>query len=251
MFAWLLLLLLRLAVAGPILVADQCATALKGMADVAPGSSDFAYYRVEIDKLTAFHQFPRVDPKDLRQTETAHMGGMGNKHMIVAELGGEKVIVKVTEPLNRDPAMVLQEMRRFLLLNKMGLGPELKGMVVLDSGDVGIVTTFVPGITWPLRRNETIPPGFEVKATAVEDIRRAGEKLRDAGFAYAPDIQFRITPEGRAVLIDPEFFEYSVPANPRFNLPYDPIWNTRVLAKQLEAEVGKKRERFQGLILPH
>ncbi|NQZ02864.1 MAG: hypothetical protein HRT45_19545 [Bdellovibrionales bacterium] len=49
-----------------------------------------------------------------------------------------------------------------------------------------------------------------VTPSMIEDIRIAGARLEAAGIQVS-DPQFRLTPDGRAVLIDPEYFTFGTP----------------------------------------
>ena len=78
------------------------------------------------------------------------------------------------------------------ILGELGVAPRVLGLVEIN-GRTGMVMEPVAG-DFP----ELIPAG----SRAIQDLQVATQRMQDAGVAIG-DFQYFITPEGRAVLIDP------------------------------------------------
>ncbi|MGE4106981.1 MAG: hypothetical protein AB7F66_07170 [Bacteriovoracia bacterium] len=196
-----------------------------------------------IDGLRNFNDFPTIHPTEIVDSRALpDLGGIGNKEVREASYQGKKVFVKVMDPATRTESRALNEARMTMMLNKFGLGPEFKGIMRTESGDLAIVTELIDkAVAFKPQRPDALPENFVVKASHLQEIREAGQRLEAAGIRYTPDMQFMLTPDGHAVLIDCEYFAREIPANPPTDLPYDPVKNTEFIADRLREWARRHR----------
>ena len=189
-------------------------------------------------RLNALSEIPAVSAESLGTlVKIPGVGGLGNAGVFRGALNGRQVVVKVSDPVARTERDVLNEARMTMVLNRIGLGAEFHGMVELPDGGIGLVIDYVEGIALPFRRSTLVPTGYLMRSHARE-ILNAGELIDRAGIRYAPDMQFILTPQGRAVLVDPEFFHFEVPATRTLELPHHPVGNARALSREVLGRIG-------------
>ncbi len=230
----------------PIVIHDNAS--LQGKAKLTPESGEFLYEKQRILLLTAEEKFPQVAWEDLGISSLENRGGLGNAGVGEGKLNGKRVIVKANDPVNRNPAVMLNEARWYLLLNKLGQGPEFMGLTRTPQGNLAVVMEFIEGVHFPAGGKVKDTPTFPILDSHIDDVLRLGKLLSAIGAEYTPDMQFRLTPDGRSVLIDPEFFQFTKPRIPPFDLPYNPKDNTEAIARVLR-QLQKKQKLF-GVATP-
>ncbi len=100
----------------------------------------------------------------------------------------------------------INEYQWLTYLNSLGLGPKVFGVTKLN-GKWAVVMEKVEGYpTQAIVFKTSGPPKFKLTQAMVDDIRNAARILETNGVVGVPDFQFILTPEGRAVLIDPEWY---------------------------------------------
>lgn len=235
---------------------------LRGIEQLAPGSQALRYFSSEISNLRSWNKFPRIEPSELGTLQKLDAGGLGNSGVFKAELGSETVFIKISSTQTRTEGDVLAEARNIMLLNKVGLCPEFKGLIRLDETRYGIVTAFEDGVAFPPRPGYALPADLNLTEKMATDIESAGKLVSAVGLGYAPDMQFMLTRDGRATLIDPEYFKSKFPLEAKLDLPHEPIHNAKILAADLRREIAHRRTRpvsrdsiprgtRGGLILPN
>jgi hypothetical protein len=186
-----------------------------GMEWLAHDSQAFQVLKNEISNLREWSHFPEVSPSQIGRMERLSVGGLGNDGVFRAKLlDGRDVIVKISSPTARTEGDLLAEARNTLILNKLGVGAEFHGVIRFGDGRYGLVNEFIEGVAFPIAPNRSLPPGFRFAESMATEMEQTGILIARAGYRYAPDFQFMLTPRGRAVLIDPEFFRFEVPARP-------------------------------------
>jgi hypothetical protein len=222
-------------------------SAVLGKDKLTPDSPNFRYVAGLVAQMRKPNQLPSVGWSALQAVERRRADGKGNGGILQAKLNGRAVIVKLFSPEKRSEKFFVNEARWLLILNKIGLGPEFYGVTQGPNGEMGLVMDRIEGQAFPVRERHSFRPDFSIQLRMLQDILNTGLLLAKAGLQYTPDIQFILTPEGRAILIDPEFFAEKVPLNPPLDpaiMPYDPIFNTRSIAGAL-AELAKAPRRVQ------
>jgi predicted Ser/Thr protein kinase len=213
------------------------------------------FYKNLIFGLKSESQFPSVHESELQIQAQLNVGGRGNKNILLATYHTHQVIVKISDPSMRSEENVLNEARWLMFLNKFNLGPEFYGLRRTTQGELAIVMQFIDGEAFSLSSSQVKIP---ITKLMIFDIRKTGFNLKNLGIAYAPDLQFMLTKEGHAQIIDVEYFRWSVPLLPPFDpkvMPYDPVQNTEALIEKLRIEAAKQirpepaPKKFEGLIL--
>jgi hypothetical protein len=218
------------------------AAQLFGKQHLMPDSPEFAAIKDKILALTSHRDLPVIDFRRLTNLAkfTPGFGEAQNDYHRVfrAKLDGVREVVIKTIPLghfdripgrgltNYDPTRLsdthLNELKSLLLLNKLNLAPELFGLTHLNAqaagkiaahstkGELAFVSEYVPGKSLPLHRIEPEEKlrRMNITSQTIEDIRNTGELMQKAGYTTATDLQFLIKADGRAELIDPEFFDH-------------------------------------------
>lgn len=200
-----------------------------GKEKLDPTSETFKFLRDRILRkvkdVSDLPQIPHGKLTDLSALKDA--GGLGNSGILKAMLNGRSVVIK------KAPRELVKESRWFMVMNKMGLGPEFHGITILEDGTPGIVTEFLDGAPFSYNSDASKLQEIELTAKMERQVRATGTLLHQAGITYAPDLQFMLTRDGRAVVIDPEYFELAPPLVPKIGAPGDPRQNAKITADRL------------------
>lgn len=239
-------------------------SSIAGMSNVKPNSPLYSYYKKMIVDLKMENQFPIIRDTDLLLLEQLNNGGLGNKKIFIALFNGRKAIVKVSNERTRPESRVINEAKWLLLLNKLGFAAEFFGLYRNSEGDFGIVTQFINGEVFSDAK--TPSDDIVIRQAMFYDISNLGKILNKIGAKYAPDMQFILTADGRAILIDPEYFSWEIPTIPPLDpklVPFNPLENTQRLILKLEKKsaahqsFNKNRQTFpasqilpSGIIVP-
>lgn len=225
---------------------------LLGMEATPPNSPLSRFYRQTIFSLTKWAAFPQVNIGEFTPTREIS-GGNGNKRILIGTLNGTDALLKFSNPQTRSQSRVLTEARWLLFLNKFGLGPEFLGLFETPEGDYGIAMRTIAGISFPnLPNGVMLGRDFSPQPSHLHQILRTGFMLRRLGIEYAPDLQFILTPDGKAVLIDPEYFSFQVPRQPPLDpqtMPYEAEGNALRLAHLLRPHVKAKSSEPSSVLL--
>jgi hypothetical protein len=183
------------------------------------------YFKSMIFNLREESQFPSVGENELTELTRVETGGRGNKGTFTARFGEKTVFIKITDPKKRSEGQILNEARWLLFLNKVNLCPEFFGLVRTQQGDLGLVMEALSGE--PLSESN-LPSNNPLTQQTLNDISSNSKMLHDLGVSYTPDMQYMSDHQGRATLIDPEFYSWQVPLFPPLDpdlVPYHPIEN--------------------------
>ncbi|MEO0337485.1 MAG: hypothetical protein AAF202_13910, partial [Pseudomonadota bacterium] len=188
---------------------------------------------VDLDDIRARTEFEVGGPNDLDMP----FRGQGTSRVEIGELDGETVFLKTSSVVvgdNREgirvraEPQVINESRMSQLLEELGLGPRHYGVttdIVDGQRRYVFVNEYVEGEHFSrLMRHVDL----QVTPSMIADIRIAGQRLLAAGIDVR-DPQFRLTPDGRAVLIDPEYFTFGTPGQT------NAVERMEAVAEQLEA----------------
>lgn len=181
-------------------------------------SSDFLQARQKAARVDTIEELPNVDSESLqtrRELTDGIRGGTGYQKIEKGELNGKAVFIKTSrakvnsENTIRSTAEVVNEGRMAALLERLGIGPKYHGTTVEVDPQTRqqhyvTVTEYLDGEAFS--GNETMLKTV-ITQSMIDDIRKSGHLLNEAGIE-PNDIQFQLTRDGRAVLIDPEMFDF-------------------------------------------
>jgi predicted Ser/Thr protein kinase len=215
------------------------------------------FYKNLIFGLKSESQFPLVAESELKIQSQLNVGGRGNKNILMGTYRNKKIIVKVSDSSMRSEETVFNEARWLMFLNKFDLGPEFYGLHRTANGDLALVMEYIEGEAFSLSSSQVQIP---ITKSMIFYIRKTAFSLKNLGIAYAPDLQFILTKDGRAQIIDVEYFQWNIPLNPPFDpkiMPYEPLQNAEVLIEKLRDLAQKQKQvtpsqepkKFEGLIL--
>lgn len=131
--------------------------------------------------------------------------GMNNLYLLKGDYKGKPVFIKF---VNKKSS--LNQIRLMKVLEKEKVGPKLLGFTEDEKGSLGIVTEFIPGIEFTLFTS-SIPKSINLSMSTYRQVQKIRKTLVDLGLVYGNDVQIRITPEGNAFLIDPEWLSFTKP----------------------------------------
>lgn len=141
-----------------------------------------------------------------------------------------------------------EEAKMLMIANRIGLAPKFHGLSTVR-GETVLVIDYVEG--YILRSNKIPnlpPPSFtitrEMFETMKADITHAGQALYEAGVTDTRDLQFILTPEGRAVLVDLDSFKLGVREQwPQESGSEDPRKRAHYLIRRLSEVVDSPSDR--------
>ncbi len=214
-----------------------------GSQNLKPYSMEFRTICSDIDALREWNQFPLLNDSDFTAFEDVPAaGGMGNKGIFRAKYNGRSVIIKFSA---RSQELILNEARWLMKLNKAGRGAEFIGLYEANSA-YGIVVEEHAGEPLSVART---PTRTRVTREMINDVLATGRLLHLMGVQYAPDMQFMLS-EGRAYLIDPEYFSMRTPMVATIEGEFNPLQNAENLAQILIAKKRVQDIEFQNKGVP-
>lgn len=150
---------------------------------------------------------------------------------------GEDVFVKVISPYWRYSSPEgINEYQWYTFLNELGLGPKIHGVTKFN-GRWALVMERVDGVsTKAIRDGQFVPDSFKLTQSMIDDMRQTARILKDAGLRRSFDLQFIFTPDGRAVLIDPQWYFFT-PTAARWMASPDPVQENENLIRLLKEKV--------------
>lgn len=165
-----------------------------------------------------WESFPKVSLEALEGRHAVSGTGMSFSSLERATLRSdgrtEQVFIKVSKAAAGGSSMNSQYVRReaawLRYLNENGFGPRFHGMTEVG-GKRAIVTEFIEGVHFGTDAGHLhLPAGTNVTQETIDDLIRIKRFCIEKGILPG-DPQFRLTPNGRLVVIDPEHFSYVGP----------------------------------------
>jgi hypothetical protein len=230
---------------------------LVGREQVPPHSQMFRYLLAEIQRIRSLRDLPPIPYEDFSLLKPIPgAGGNGNKAVLEGSLHDARVALKVLDRAKRSESALIREALWLITLNKLGLGVEFRGVTHTPEGDPALVLEYLDGVKVPLSPGHRFPPGFQVTPGMLREILAAGRLLQAAGIRYTRDLQFMLTRDGHARIIDPEFFSWSIPADHPPGVPFSPLEISRRIASSLSPLVrrsmpdARDEDPPQGILYP-
>lgn len=181
-----------------------------GKQNLSPTSEDFLVRRNAIMSVSSINEFPVIPAPTILNLEKLEFEkdwiGLGTQAVYVGILEGRKICIKIP---NRDGETTLNEVKNLAVLNKVGLGAELLGLVHLGAS-MGLVTEYIPGVHFPNFNGETDWSSTHVSYATLLEMKNQILLAGQAGFPYMTDVQFRIRPDGSPTIVDTEGFFTSI-----------------------------------------
>lgn len=210
---------------------------LIGNDHLKPNDPLFKFYQERIRKIKAWGQLPKINNDEIIYLYNLPNDGRGNKAMKVVKYRGQLALLKILNEKTRGSNLGLVRSARVLMeLNKLGQGAEFFGAFEDANGEQGILVEYVQGAKVPQSNNNTDDLKFQSKHEA--NILITGQLLQVLGYTYTPDMQFILSPDGRAALIDPEYFYIQKPQQlpfPEETMPGNPMQNAIDIIKKIKS----------------
>jgi hypothetical protein len=218
-------------------------------------SAAYRKFVAEVRALSA-QELPWLDVSKLRgkaPLDRAALVDSGANHRGIfrSRLEGEDVVVK------RGPLRTLaHEMRTYLILNKLGLGPRAFGLVEVEPGSHAIVLERLPeGVDTKVvvRRaragvealaRELAASGVPVTRALVDRVRQVVLRMEAGGFATAEDLQLRLGKDGSVEPFDVEGVALGVTRAYGQMLP-SPVESAEPLLDVLGVVAGRGQRVFE------
>lgn len=189
-------------------------SSMMGRDRLRPTDPLFRYYQQQIQALFDIRQLPSLPWSDFSQMTKLNAGGLGNIGIYSATYQSQQVAIKIYNPKNRDAeSQLLHEVKVLLELNKLNQGIEVIGFTESPEGHLALVTALETGINVSLDKTsyQNIKNKVQVTREMLIQVQRLGSLLERIGFYYTGDMQLFLTSDGRALLIDTEFFFKQTP----------------------------------------
>ncbi len=226
----------------PALVSMNSAQLGARIVDYFEIPNSFEKLRERASSVDSYDELPRVDmtqfSEDRSLLTSGVRSGTGYEQLETATRNGQRVCIKTSRATvgeadvraARNAAEVVNEGRMAVLLHRLEIGPRYHGTTIernprTNRDHYVTVTDFVEGKAFT---GDEWDLDIPVTQTMIDDVRRAGQRLDAAGIE-PNDVQFQLTPDGRAVLIDPEMFEFDTPGKT------NAVDEMEAIAQQLEA----------------
>lgn len=213
-------------------VFDALATSPKGKCSPAEARAIGDLIHSRADRLKTWESFPKISETALsdRQELLGEGGGFlriekatmtieGTERDVFVKISRARVGVSADDTSlaagfrltqSRTLSDVENEVRFFKVFSEAGFAPEVRGVTTID-GHYAVVTDFVRGVHFD-PKDRQLPANFFISRFGVDDMRKIKSFCLEKQIDPI-DIQFRVTPEGRVFIIDPELFTFVGPAH--------------------------------------
>jgi len=197
----------------------------------------------QIRNLRKATDFPQIEWAALENLSLlTGAGGKGNAGIYKAVHQNKHVAIKVLNLSTRSSESgMVREAKTLLQLNKLNLGVEFIGFTRTPKGELALVTQFLSGTSVSMHQDSHHEAGNQAKITSqtLSDVLTTAKGLIFLGYQITIDMQFMITNEGRALLIDPEFFYLHRPKSLPMNLsfPVTPYASAQLIERGLSPYV--------------
>ena len=161
--------------------------------DLKPNTPEFESFARQVMSADSLHELPYLNVLKIKEQFGTGVGRLGNQ-LVYFKRGGAPDI--------------LYEAQMYLLLNRLGIGAKLVGVVRNDGVMMDLVTAFEPGKLIKAQHLETVYSSYVIRETHYSSVQSAVMLLQESGFTSAFDLQFILSPHGKAVLIDPALFQF-------------------------------------------
>lgn len=212
---------------------------LLGKESIDPKDPLLTYLVSSIRRLQNGRQFPQVAWGDIKAPTHITTNGRGNDGLQKGVYGSRQVIIKSYNEATRfGDQGLLNEAKVLMELNKFNLGLEFFGLTETPSGKWALVLEFIDGASISLNKesHRQASQVVEITEKTLNDVARTGQVLAFLGYRITLDTQYMIGKDGRALLMDPEFFYLKAPRQlpiPDLNLPSNPIDASQFLINSL------------------